>query len=132
MPVELGLGVAEVLSAPGTGRVVGVYSKAAYLKLPAGLFALTTFEVPSGPIHLRCREPLDRLQVGDPVTIAARHLQAGPLLIEVRDAALWRGELPSAETMALNRELALELLEAAPPSALDEDLIERAGMLLEE
>ena len=90
--IELGLGAVEALSQPGTGRVVGTYRKAAYLRVPGGLFALTTPDVPSGPLHARTDIDVTRLRVGDRVTVTPTLLEAGPLLVDLRHARTWQGE----------------------------------------
>ncbi|MGH9280752.1 MAG: DUF2877 domain-containing protein [Acidimicrobiales bacterium] len=91
---ELGLGVVEALAAGGTGRVVGVYRKAAYLRVPGGLIALTTREAPAGPLHLRADVEPARLRVGDRVVVTPSWLEVGPVLVDLRGATTWRGELP--------------------------------------
>ncbi len=127
---ELGLGAAEVLSVPGTGTVVGVYSKAAYLRLPGGLVALTTFDVPSGPIHLRCSEPLGRLRPGDRAVVAGTVLQAGPLLLALGGAQVWEGRLPAGDLAGAGERFAADLAAAAAGSSLDPALARRAAGLL--
>lgn len=117
--LELGAGAKEVLSVPGTGRVVGVYSKAAYLQLPAGLVALTSFDVPSGPVHARTSGPLNGLRLGAKVVVTESFLQAGPVLLELSAARPWRGSLPDAGQLEQGREQALELLRKAPAPAVD-------------
>jgi hypothetical protein len=92
--LELGLGAREALSVPGTGTVIGAYTKAAYVRVPGGLFALTTRDVASGPLHARTDLPVARLGVGDRVVVTPRLLQAGPLLFDLRAATVWRGGLP--------------------------------------
>ncbi|HEX2178109.1 MAG TPA: DUF2877 domain-containing protein [Actinomycetota bacterium] len=129
--LELGLGAQQVLSLPGTGRVAGVYSKAAYLKLPAGLTALTTFDVPSGPVHARTAARLAGLQVDDRVVLTASLLQAGPVLLDLAGAAVWRGPVPAPEQLERCRGPAVALLTRAPGSALDPALVGPAGALLE-
>ena len=128
--LELGLGAQEVLSVPGTGRVVGVYSKAAYLRLPGGLAALTSFDVPSGPIHARTSVPFNGLKVGEKAVVTASLLQAGPLTLHLGGAQIWRGKVPSPEQLNRAREPAIRLLAAAPPSALETEALEAAGSLL--
>jgi len=125
-PVELGLGALEVLSVPGTGRVVGVYAKAAYLRMPAGLLALTSLGVPSGPGHARCAEPLGRLKIDDRVVATGTFLQAGSVLFEIGRARVWRGPLPKGGELDSERRLALDLLEGAPPSSLERSVVESA------
>ncbi len=110
--------------------MVGVYSKAAYLKMPAGLAALTTFDVPSGPIHARCDEPLEGLSEGDKVVVAGSLLQAGPLLLDLQGAETWEGRLPGRAALESGRRLALDLLAQAPSSSLDRAVADGAGKLL--
>ena len=94
--LELGLGAQEALSVPGTGAVIGAYGKAAYLRVPGGLFALTGPEVVSGPIHARTdRADMRRLRVGDRVVVTATLLEAGPVLLDLGAATVWRGHLPA-------------------------------------
>ena len=119
-PVELGLGALEVLSTPGSGQVASVYQKAAYLRLPAGMMALTSFDVPSGPVHVRSAISFDGLEVGDRVTVAGSLLQAGRILLDLASASLWRGPVPTPTELQFGARLALELIERAPPSSLTE------------
>lgn len=125
-PIELGLGALEVLSVPGAGRVVGVYPKAAYLRLPAGLFALTSRDVPAGPGHARSAAGIDGMRLDDRVVVTRSLLQAGPLLIDLEHPKVWRGQVPTTAELESGGRLALELLEAAPTSALDQDVMESA------
>jgi hypothetical protein len=125
-PVELGLGALEVLSVPGTGWIVGVYPRAAYLRLPAGLVALTSLGVPSGPGHARSAVTLDRLRVDDRVVVTGSFLQAGPVLLDLDRPRVWRGPVPTAAELKPARRLALDLLEGAPPSSLDCAVVESA------
>jgi hypothetical protein len=118
---ELGAGAAAALTAPGIGTVVGVYSRAAYLRLPGGLMALTTLDVPSGPLHARAQVDLDRLRLHDRVVVTPSLLQAGPILVDLAGAEVWRGQLPSAAQLDTGQALAVGLLEGAPQSALDID-----------
>ena len=119
MPVELGLGAAEAVATPGRGRVLGVYTKAAYLRLPGGLMALTTFDVPAGAIHARTSVPLAGLRVGDDVAVTESSLHAGPVTVELTGARTWCGPLPSPDGLAAATPLAVELLTSVPPPALD-------------
>lgn len=131
-PVELGLGALEVLSVPGTGRVVGVYARAAYLRMPAGLLALTSLGVPSGPGHARCAEPLGRLALDDRVVVTGTFLQAGPVLFDIGRARVWRGPVPTASELESGRRLALDLLEGAPASSLEQSVAESAAEKLKQ
>lgn len=87
--IELGLGAYEVLTAGGRGTVVAVFSKAAYLRLPGGLVALTSRQVPPGPIHARGPFPLHRLVAGQRATV-----DGSVLGVELAGAGVWRGVLP--------------------------------------
>lgn len=116
--LELGLGARAVLSAGGPGVVAATFTKAAYLRLPAGLVALVTVEVHSGPLHVRAPVVIDRLAQGDPVTVDGRRLRAGPVSLDLAGATVWRGPLPTPADLATSAPLALELLESGPPSGL--------------
>lgn len=105
--IELGLGAREVLAAGGSGTVLAVYSKAAYLRLPAGLVALTSRAVPAGPVHARGPFPLHQLAAGDPVTV-----DGSVLGVSLAGASLWRGTLPPLSSVDLHA------LDTAPASAL--------------
>lgn len=128
--LELGLGAKEVLSVPGTGRVVGVYSKAAYLRLPGGLAALTSFEVPSGPLHARTALPFTDLRPDDMVVVTGRLLQAGALLLAHHGAQVWEGRLPRRAELDSGRDVAVALLSGAPGSALEPEVVCRASLLV--
>ena len=111
--IELGLGAQEVLSAGATGTVAAVFSKAAYLRMPAGLVALTTRDVPSGPIHARGDFPLHRLAPGDSVTV------------DLSRTPLWQGTLLTPALLAAGAGTALDVLARAPGSALADPLFDR-------
>ncbi len=130
--LELGLGAQEVLSLPGTGRVVGVYSKAVYLRLPGGLVALTTFDVPSGPIHARTSTPLTGLRLGQKVVLTGSLVQAGPVLLMLGGARVWQGALPDAGLLAGGLEVALDLLQRVTGSTLDSAVSDKARAFLAE
>lgn len=111
--LELGLGAAEVLRAGGRGTVAAVFSKAAYLRLPGGLVALTTYEAPSGPVHARGRFDLARLAAGDVMTVDGS--VAG---VDLDGAQVWEGTLPAPADLEAGAGVALDVLRRAPPSAL--------------
>jgi hypothetical protein len=112
--IDVGLGAAEALAVPGTGRVVGAYGKAAYLSLPGGLVALTGLDVHRGPMHVRAPVRCDRLRVGDRVVVTPTALGVGPVLVDLHAARPWQGALPAATAL---RD-AVTLLADAPPSSL--------------
>jgi uncharacterized protein DUF2877 len=110
--IELGLGAQEVFAAGGTGRVVAVFSKAAYLRLPTGLVALTSREAPPGPIHARGHFPLHRFAVGDTVTV------------DLSRATIWRGRPLTPAMLAAGAGTVLDVLAGAPASALADPVFE--------
>lgn len=126
---ELGLGAEAVFTAGGRGTVAATFAKAAYLRLPAGLVALTTFDVPSGPIHARGRVPIFRLAIGDRVTVADGVVRAGPVSVELSGAKVWAGELPAG--LAAASALALELLEGVPTALSDPAYEPRLGQAVD-
>jgi hypothetical protein len=114
--VELGAGAEAVVAAGGRGSVAAVFRKAAYVRMPAGLFALTTGDVPAGPLHARGAIPIGRLAAGDPVTVTADRLRAGDVVIDLAGATVWRGALPPPAELRAGT--VLDVLAGAPPSAL--------------
>ncbi len=129
--IELGVGAAAALAVGGIGTVVGVYSRAAYVRLPGGLMALTTFDVSSGALHARAQVDFHRLRLHDRVVVTPSLLQAGPILVDLAGAEVWRGQLPSAAELDGGQALAVELLDRAPPSSLTtapSDLDDLAGV----
>ena len=110
--LELGLGAREAFAAGATGTVAAVFAKAAYLRLPAGLVALTTREVPPGPIHARGHFPLRRLAAGDSFTV------------DLSAATVWRGTELTTERLAAGAGTALDVLAGAPASALADPVFE--------
>ena len=115
---ELGLGAEAVFSAGGQGTVAATFAKAAYLRLPAGLVALTTLDVPPGPIHARARCPVSRLSTGEGVTVEDGIVQAGDVRVDLTGATVWAGALPPPAELAAGRHVALELLQAVPTALI--------------
>jgi hypothetical protein len=110
--IELGLGAQEVLAAGATGTVAAAFSKAAYLRLPAGLVAVTTRAAPPGPIHARGDFPLDRLAAGDSFTV------------DLSCITVWQGTALTPAVLAAGAGIALDALAGAPPSALGDAAFE--------
>ncbi|MDP1803724.1 MAG: hypothetical protein Q8K72_01020, partial [Acidimicrobiales bacterium] len=114
--IELGLGAQEAFAAGATGKVAAVFSKAAYLRLPAGLVALTTWDAPPGPIHARGDFPLRRLAAGDTLTV------------DLSRTTVWEGTALSLDMLAAGAGAGtvLAALAGAPASALvDPDYLPR-------
>jgi hypothetical protein len=89
----IGVGALEVLQGGRSGQVVAAFRQAAYVRFPAGIIALTTTAVPSGPIYLRGAVRLCRLQKGERVVVGSEALRL----------PVWRGALPTGpcDTSAL-------------------------------
>lgn len=96
--LDAGLGAAEVLGRPGSGRVVSVHRRAAYLRLGDDLIALVGPGVDPGPLHVRC-PVLPALCPGEAVTGDGRLLR-GPAWAVGVPATVWRGALPDAAALA--------------------------------
>lgn len=96
--LDVGLGVREVLDHPAEGRVVAVYSRAAYLQFPSGLLAVTSARAPAGPLHLRYPALL-ALRPGAPVWTDGFRL-TGPGWAVALDAPTWVGELSPPPAIA--------------------------------
>lgn len=125
-PVELGLGASEALALTGTGRVDSVFARAVYLRLPGGLLALTTLDVPSGPIHARTAAALAAAKVGERVLVTPSLLEVGATILDLASASRWTGELPLAAELDARADLAQAVLAAAPMSSVPEPLIASA------
>lgn len=97
--LDLGLGARQVLAGPAEGRVVAVYRRAAYLRLPDGLVAVTTGRAPAGPVHLRC-PVLPPLRTGEVVRADGARLCGGAWSVDL-DAPTWLGALPGARALAV-------------------------------
>ncbi len=97
--LDVGLGARKVLGDLAEGRVVAVYSRAAYLRFPAGLLAMTSAWAPAGPLNLRC-PALPVLQPGAAVWTDGSRL-SGPGWAVALEAPTWVGELPPPPTVAL-------------------------------
>lgn len=108
---DAGLGAREVLAVRATGRVVAVYSRAAYLRFPAGLLAVTTLAAPAGPLHLRC-PALPPLRVGEAVRTDGSRLW-GPSWALNLDAPTWVGALPAPVAVEADGSPELRALAAA-------------------
>ena len=100
--VELGLGARAALAVDGRGRVVAVYRRAAYLRVPGGLVALTTPDVWRGPLHLRSAVAPERLAPGDVVdVVGGSHMRVGRAgVVDLAGASVWRGTLPALTGLA--------------------------------
>lgn len=116
--MELGLGAREVFSVGGRGAVAAVFAKAAYLRLPGGLVALTTMGAPAGPLHARGPMSFAGVAADDPVTVEGSTVRAGGVALDFAGARLWRGRLPASAAMEAGAGVALGVLDGAPASAL--------------
>ena len=110
--IELGVGAQEAFAAGGTGTVAAVFSKAAYLRLPAGLVALTNRDAPPGPIHARGHFPFHQFAAGDTVTV------------DLSRTTVWRGTELTPAVLEAGAGTVLDVLAGAPASALDDPAFE--------
>ena len=96
-PVDVGVDAARMLRVPGPGRVRAVFSKALYLRVPGGLLALATSEVPRGPLHMRVAA-LPPVRPGGPVLVDATALRVGGHHYRL-DAPVWSPRLPPPSSL---------------------------------
>ncbi len=73
--------------------MLAVYRRAVYLRMPAGLCALTTASAPPGPLHLRC-VTLPPCRPGSQVRTDGRTLTGDGWAIPL-EAPAWTGRLPA-------------------------------------
>jgi hypothetical protein len=87
--VIAGVGAAAAIASAPSGTVIAVFPRAAYVRFPAGVVALTAPGVSPGPLHLRA--PLDpsALRVGATFVVPTGWDKA----------TVWRGTLPDPETV---------------------------------
>lgn len=96
--LEVGLGARRALDRPAEGRVLAVYRRAVYLRMPAGLCALTTASAPPGPLHLRCAT-LPRCRPGGRVRTDGHTLTGDSWAVPL-EAPTWAGRLPAPDRLA--------------------------------
>jgi Protein of unknown function (DUF2877) len=96
-PVDVGVDAARMLRVPGPGVVRAVFPKALYLRVPGGLLALATTEVPRGPLHLRV-DALPAARRGGPVLLDATALRVGGHDYRL-DAPVWSPLLPPPSSL---------------------------------
>ena len=87
-------GHAAAVLASGDGEVMAAYRKAAWVRLPGGLVALTAPAVPPGPLHVTLDGPPPAAP-GAPVRRAGSRLRVGGSAVELRGAQRWTGPLPA-------------------------------------
>jgi hypothetical protein len=134
--LQIGVGAREVLDVPGTGTVVAVYRRAAYLRLPGGIVALVAPGVPPGPLWIRGDPVSGRagrsasapttgenqgLAVHAPVTVGDDWLEVAGMRLPIAEADTWCGPLPDPTRLRSGLPLAMEILTTAPRSVLLSD-----------
>lgn len=105
---------------PGRGRVMASFRRAAYFELAGSVLAVTTPDVPPGPLHLRLRT-LPRLEVGDPMVATAARLTIGPHRIARAELVSWRPPVVPGPELAARAGAGMDLLPEAGSSALADD-----------
>ncbi|MDQ3946181.1 MAG: DUF2877 domain-containing protein [Actinomycetota bacterium] len=131
--LQIGLGAREALDVPGTGTVLAVYRRAAYLRLPGGIVALVAPGVPPGPLWIRGEPVSGRagrlphaatagdqqgLSVGASVTVGQEWLDVAGMRLPIAGADAWIGRLPDPVRLRAGLPLAMEILTTAPRSVL--------------
>ncbi|MEJ2863924.1 oxamate carbamoyltransferase subunit AllH family protein [Actinomycetospora flava] len=128
MIVDAGIGAAELLRRPVSGRVVSVHRKAAYLRLDGSLVALVAPDADPGPIHVRCAA-LPPCRVGEHVTGDGPRL-AGERWALRGPGAVWRGTVPGTlvdSALARKALISGEIVEAAARTETLDDLAATVG-----
>ncbi|TDL81259.1 DUF2877 domain-containing protein [Palleronia sediminis] len=121
-PATIGIAAADRLG-PGTGEVVAVFARSAYLRLAGGLVCIGDGTIGDGPINLPCPglpgAALAALAPGAPVRVTAGRLSLGPLVIETGGVSRWSPPAPPVfDPRAMARGLAV-LRRAAPARVPD-------------
>jgi hypothetical protein len=102
-----------VLAAGGAGAVVAPFRKAAWVRLPGGLVALTSPAVPPGPLHVTLDGPLRPARGAAVVASAGRLEVAGAGVVELGGARPWAGALPDPGALRRGAGLLVEATAAA-------------------
>lgn len=118
--------------AVGTGEVVAVFSRAAYLRFGDAIVAVGCAEgfgyIPAGPLHLRTPSFVAAsLAVGGPAVIDDGFLRAGHLVVDLRSARRWAP--PSIDPYQLVRRAASWAAPAAD-FGLERHVVGAAGVYL--
>ena len=120
-PLDAGAGWDELPPAPGPGRVVASFRRAAYVELGPSTLAVTTGDVPAGPLHLRLRA-LPRLEVGEPVLATAERLTLGAVTLPRAGLERWQPPVVRGSALAARAHPAMDdVLPEAGRSALVDD-----------
>jgi hypothetical protein len=101
----VGHGGRQVLLGSRRGEVHSAFRKAAYLRLEAGLVAVTGPGVPPGPLHL-CSERLGAHRVGEVVLVTPDLLTVGAVTYDLA-APDWDPVLPTSMALHAGRETLL-------------------------
>jgi hypothetical protein len=116
-----GQGALHVLGRDGEGRVMSWGAKASYLRLPAGLVALTSPGVSPGPLHAECDDPPPRAAPGSRASVQGGLVRVGAAVVDATSARLWTGALPPAGSLRAGAKVvAAECREVARASGLPE------------
>jgi hypothetical protein len=107
---------------PGTGTVLAVFDRSAYLQLDGRIIALASADLGRGPLTITLSEDdlLPTLVVGMPASIESDRLHLGPAVIDLQEAIVWDPRLPAVcpappQALAASRELAIgQVLGSAP------------------
>jgi Protein of unknown function (DUF2877) len=104
---QLGAGAAQTLSAGSSGQVVVASSRATYVRTQHGLVALTPPGTYPGPLHALLSRTIPRFAAGTPIHVDRACVAIGDqLLLNLVDAADWRGYMPQESELAAARPVA--------------------------
>jgi hypothetical protein len=109
-------GHAAAALASGDGEVAAWFRKAAWLRLPGGLVALTAPAVPPGPLHVTLDRPLPPAR-GAPVRRSGSRLRVGDFEVELGGARPWAGPLPDPGQVRRGAAVAVRATAAAAASS---------------
>jgi hypothetical protein len=105
------------LACGGAGVVLASFGKAAWLRLPGGLVALTAPEVPPGPLHVTLDGTLGPARGARVVRAGDRLELAGAAAVELGGARPWVGTLPDPRAVRRSAGLLVEATAAAAASS---------------
>lgn len=117
-----GLGAMEALAAGGEGTVLASFSKAVYVRLPAGILVLVAPDVHPGPLYLVLDGSPPKVPPGAAVRAEAWHLRVGATDVSFEEARAWVGAVPSPAALGRGAVLLAEVAgELGARSALHAD-----------